>query len=66
MIDEKKLREKLAKILNKTAYRGLFTFEHEHLINDVVQAANECEVTEEKATVKQERASTVPSLLEKE
>ena len=47
MIDEKKLREKLAKIINKTAYRGLYTFEHDHLINDIVQAVKECEETEE-------------------
>jgi hypothetical protein len=43
MIDEKKLREKLAKILEKTAYRGLHTFQHEHLINDVIAAAKDCE-----------------------
>ena len=44
MIDEEKLRQKLAEVLKKTAYRGLHTFEHDHLINDIVQAVNECEV----------------------
>mgnify|MGYP001039080467 CR=1 FL=1 len=46
-INEKKLREKLAKIVEKTAYRGLYTFEHEHILNDVVAAVKECEETEE-------------------
>lgn len=51
MIDEEKLREKLAELLKKPAYRGLYTFEHEHLMNDIVKAANECEETEEKTAV---------------
>ena len=46
-IDEEKLREKLATILEKTAYGGLHTFRREPLINDVVQAVKECEVESE-------------------
>jgi len=43
MVNEEKLRKALAKILEKPAYRGLYTFEREHLINDIVQAVKESE-----------------------
>ena len=43
MIDEKKLRVKLAELLKRATYRSLHTFAHEHFINDVVNAAKECE-----------------------
>jgi hypothetical protein len=42
-MNEEKLKEKLAAILKKPAYGSLHTFEHEHLINDVVAAAKDCE-----------------------
>lgn len=61
MIDETKLREKLAKIVEKTAYRGLHTFRHEQIVNDIVQAVKECEETEE---TKETEETTVPELAE--
>lgn len=54
-MNEKLFREKLAKILEKTAYRGLHTFRYQPLINDIVQAAKECEIIPE--------PPTTPSLL---
>ena len=42
-MDLEKFRTKVAAILEKTAYQGLHTFAREHFINDVVNAAKQCE-----------------------
>lgn len=44
-MDEKKLREKLAALLEKTAYGSLHTFAREPLINAIVAAVKESEET---------------------
>jgi len=40
MVDEKKLRKKVAKIVKGTAYRGMFI---ENIINDIMKAVKECD-----------------------
>ena len=61
MVDEGKLRAKIGKILERPAYRGLWTYSRQPLIDRIVEAVKECEeaeavaeeeaVTEEEATV---------------
>lgn len=56
LIDETKFREKLAVILSKPRYTSLSTGRYEQLINDVVEAANQCEgveVAEAEATIEE-------------
>ena len=43
MIDEKTLRAKIDKMLDKPAYGSLHTYERKHIIDDIVQAAKDCE-----------------------
>lgn len=43
MLDETKLREKLAKILERTQYHGLHTFARNPLIDATLKAVKECE-----------------------
>jgi len=46
MMDEAKLREKLAKLLARSEFHSLATFARESLIEQVVAAVEECEVAE--------------------
>ncbi|MDH5790035.1 MAG: hypothetical protein OEZ27_05530 [Nitrospinota bacterium] len=54
MIDEKKLRERLAEILKSPTYRGLHSFAIDPLVNDIVNAVKECKETEEEEREKPE------------
>ena len=55
-MDEKKFREKLNVILKKPRYSHFSTGAVPHLINDVVQAAKECKISEELPETTEEEA----------
>lgn len=52
MLNEEKLRAKLAKILESPTYRGLHTFARDPLIDDIIKAVKGCEEEAEAKTVK--------------
>lgn len=55
MITEKKLREKLAEILERPAYSGLYTYAREPLIDAVVKAVKTSKKTLPKTSEKEKK-----------
>lgn len=66
MINEQKLREKLGEILERPAYRGLYTYSREPLIGMVIKAVKECEVTEPEAVAEEETVEEAATVEEPE
>jgi len=56
VIDEQKLKEKLAEILERPAYRGLYTYAREPLVNAVVEAVKASEKTLPKTSGKRKKS----------